>query len=127
VGHTSTDSETWWVAGNELGSQWSVESSVDGHQRAADLGIRGGIDLATLDAAEEVVQLIESALTGVEWSSLVSHVVTAGVPHGRRLVIVQRLIRLGLVVGVVAAVPVLMRLTKGSLVSTNGAIVVVVA
>lgn len=39
--------------------------SVDGHERAADMGVRGGVDLTPLDAAEEVVQFVEATLGAV--------------------------------------------------------------
>jgi hypothetical protein len=56
-----------------------------------------------------------------------AHLIAAGV-HGRGLVVVKRLVRLGLlVVGIIATVRVLMRLTIGCRVGADGAIVVIVA
>lgn len=126
VSYTSSDGEARRVARDELCSQWAVQRGMNGHQGAADLAVRRRINLAALDTAKEVVELIVAALAGVECGGLVTHLISARV-HGRWLVVVQRLIGLGLVVRVVATVTVLMRLTKGCRVSTNGTVMVIVA
>lgn len=102
-----------------------AERRMQGQQRPADLGVRGGVDLATLGVAEELVQVVIPALASVKRGRLVGHEVSAGA-HG--LLVVQRLVRLGLVVSVVTSMPaILVRLAERCRVGTDMTVVVIVA
>lgn len=133
VSYAGSEAEARWVGGDELlcrhrPAHGRVQGSMDGHQGPADLAVRRGIDLTTLDDTKEVVELTERTLgAAIEgYGRLVAHLVAARV-HGRRLVVVQRLVGLGLVVRVVATVTVLMRLAKVCRVSADSAVMVIVA
>jgi hypothetical protein len=127
AGYTSSDGEAWRVGGHEFCGQSSVQRSVERHQRAADLAVVGRVDLAPFGIAKEVIELLVTPLPlGVKGGGLVAHIIATRV-HRRLLVIVERLVGLGLVVGVVTTVAVLVRLSKGGRVSPHGTVMVVVA
>ena len=125
VGHASHAESVRWL-GHVLGSQTArlqTQRGVEGHERAANLLVRSGIDLATLDTAEEFVQVINATLPGVKPRLVVVHEVAAG---RHVLGIVDR----GLVIGlarmvVVAAVAIMLRLEGGRVSSTHLAIVII--
>lgn len=99
--------------------------SVKRHQGAANLGIRGGVNLATLGAAKEVVDHVISALSIITaGGGAVAKVLGAGVVHGR-LVEIEAIVGRGLGSIVTARMPSLMG--EGSGVSSHLAIVVIIA
>lgn len=102
------------------------ERTVQGHQRSAHLGIGMGINLAALSAAEEVVEVIIAALAGIK-TSRVGEEVTSSV--NVLSVIADGAICLGRWwwVGIVARMPGVRWLTKGGRVSTDMAIVIIIA
>ena len=100
---------------------------MDGHERATDLGVRGRIDLAALDTAKELVQIIEATLAAVEGRSLVAHEVPARATHGLLL----RVVHGGAVVGlrgvmVVASLTILVGLAKRAGISTTDMPIVII-
>jgi hypothetical protein len=99
--------------------------SVKRHQGAANLGIRGGVNLATLGAAKEVVDHVIGALSIIAaGGGAVAKVLGAGVVQGR-LVEVKAIVGRGLGSIVAARMPCLMG--KGGGVSSHLAIVVIIA
>lgn len=99
--------------------------SVKRHQGAANLGIRGGVNLATLGAAKEVVDHVIGALSIIAaGGGAVAKVLGAGVVQGR-LVEVEAIVGRGLGSIVAARMPCLMG--EGGGVSSHLAIVVIIA
>lgn len=99
--------------------------SVKRHQGAANLGIRGGVNLATLGAAKEVVDHIIGALSIIAAGrSAIAKVLGASVVQGR-LVEIEAIVGRGLGSIVAARMPSLM--SKGGGVSSHLAIVVIIA
>lgn len=99
--------------------------SVERHQGAANLGIRGGVNLATLGTAKEVVNHVIGALSIIAaGGSAVAKVLGTGVVQGR-LVEVEAVVGRGLGSIVAARMPCLMG--EGGGVSSHLAIVVIIA
>lgn len=108
-----------------------AQVSVDGHERAADVLVRGRVDLTTLHAAEEVVELVKATLGAVrvKRGGLVGHVVTArahgllGVVDG---MLVVGLLLVGGMLMVVTSLTILVRLAKRGRVSTAHLAIVII-
>jgi len=116
------------VLGGEAASL-DAERGVDGHQGAADLGVRGRVDLAALHAAKEVVEVLKPALAAIEAGrSLVANEVAA-LAHGLGLRVVADgtsvVGRSGVLV-VVASLTILVRLPVGPRISTTHMAIVII-
>lgn len=110
-------------------SRVNGECTVQRHQSLADLRIRGRIKLAALGLTEEIVQGVISALAVVKLgsSSMVAHMIA---PTATKRLVVHRAAKGRPVVLIITASMTIRgvgRLTKGSRVSTNLAIVIIIA
>ena len=119
------------VLGGQTTAGMHAERRVDGHQRAANLGIRTRVNLGALDASEKLVQALGVALArslAKAGGGLVADVVGARAAHRVRVVhrgVVRRLRGL-LLLAVVASLAVLVRVAKVALVGAAHVAIVVV-
>jgi len=118
------------ILGGQTTASLETKRSVEGHQRAANLVVRGRINLAALDTAKELVQVLNASLAAAITTAkgrLVAHEVTTGVDglrivHGRMV----GLLGWGMLAIVVGLAPVLVRMAKGARVSTTHMAIVII-
>ena len=110
-------------------SRVKAQGSMERHQSAANRLIGGRVDLAALDTAKEVIQVIKLTLPSIERSSLVasSEIVTLAA-HGLGWVVHGGVVGLGcwVLCVVVTSLTILMGLAKRGLVSTAHMAIVII-